>query len=98
MDQLTPATIGIAARLGATGQKTVSAHRGIVAAFPGGRVQLAPAHIEDLSDRIGIRLTARTVGTSDRGAVGQVVRHGPSRGAIAVTRPGPEANPQAFAI
>jgi hypothetical protein len=98
MDELTPATIGVASRLRAAGEKAVGAHRGIVTASPGGRVELTPTHIEDFADRVSIRLTARTVGTGDRGAVGQVVRHGPSRGAIAVTWPGPEWNPQAFAI
>jgi hypothetical protein len=98
MDQLTPTTIRVTSGLGAAGEKAVGVHRGIITATPGRRMKFAPAHIEDLADRVGIRLTARTVHTGDRGAVGQVVRHGPSRGAIAVTRPGPRWNPQAFAI
>ena len=74
------------------------AHRRVLGAVARGDVRLAPAHVEDLADRVGMGLTAWAVRTGKRGAVGQMIRHGPSRDAIADTRLGPATNPLAFAI
>src|SRR5712691_11216492 len=77
MHQLTPASIVVAARLRATREKRLRPHRAVVGAVPRGRVRRAPADVEDLTARIGVWLTIRTVGTSDSGGVRQEVRHRP---------------------
>jgi hypothetical protein len=73
--QLAPASIVLAAGLGAAGQKRLCAHRGIIGTVPRGRMRRAPADVEDLTARIGVGLAIGAVGTSDRGAVGQEIRH-----------------------
>jgi hypothetical protein len=98
VDQLAPAAIDLTARLRAAGEEAVGVHGRILGTIALRSVQLAPAHVKNLSNRVSIRLTPRAVCTRDGETVGQMVRHGSSRGAIAVTRLGPETNPLAFAI
>jgi hypothetical protein len=98
VDQLAPAAIGVAPGFSAAGQEAIRIHSGVFSTFSGRSVQFAPAHVENLADGVGIGLTAGTIRTRNRGTVGQMIRHGPSREAIAVTRLGPATTPQAFAI
>lgn len=84
--QFAPASIVLAAGLGAAGQKRLCAHRGIIGTVPGGRVRRAPADVEDLTARIGAGLAIGAVGTSDRGGVGQEIRHRSiARSAVAIS-------------
>jgi len=98
VNQLAPAAIDFTARFRAAGEEAVRVHGRILGTIALRSVQLAPAHVKNLSDRVSIGLTARAICTGDGETVGQMIRHGPSRGAIAVTRLGPETNPLAFAI
>lgn len=98
VNQLAPAAIDFTARFRAAGEEAVCVDGRILGTIALRSVQLAPAHVKNLLDRVSIGLTARAVRTGDGETVGQMIRHGPSRGAIAVTRLGPETNPLAFAI
>ena len=98
VNQLAPPPIHLATRLRAAGEEPVGVHGRILGTIALRSVQLTPADVKNLADRVSIGLTAGAVGAGDGQAVGQMIRHGPSRGAIAVARLGPVTNPLAYAI
>src|SRR5262245_15259222 len=98
VNQLAPAAVHLASRLGASGEESLGVHRGVLGAVARRGVQLAPADVEHLEDRVGMRFTAWAVGAGKGRTLGQMIRHGPSRGAIAVARIGSNTNALAFAI
>ena len=69
MQQLAPASIVIATRLGASREKRFRTNRRVLGAVPRGRVRRAPANVEDLTAGIGVGLAVGAVGTSDSGGV-----------------------------
>jgi hypothetical protein len=86
MHQLAPASIVVAARLGASRQKGLGSHRAVVGAVPRGRVRRAPTDVEDLTARIGVGLAVGAIGTSDSGGVRQEVRHrSTARNSVAIS-------------
>jgi len=87
MHQLTPTSVVVAARLGAARKESLCPHRSVVGAVPRGRMRRAVADVEDLTARIGVRLTVWAVGTSDSGGVRKEVRHqSVARIAVAIIR------------
>src|SRR5207245_4816342 len=75
VEYVAPAPVVVAARLGAPRQVRGRGHHFVVGAVTRRRVGFAPAHVENLLARVGIRLTTGTVGAGDTRSVREVVRH-----------------------
>jgi hypothetical protein len=75
MDHLAPAAVVFAPRLHAAVGRALLRQEAVVETVSIWRMRLAPAHIENLAQDIGVRLTARAVGAGDGGLLGEEVRH-----------------------
>jgi hypothetical protein len=75
MDHLAPAPVVFTTGFHAAVRRALLRQEVIVEAIPTGRVRLAPAHIENLAQHVGVRLTTRAVGAGDGGLLGEEVRH-----------------------
>src|SRR5215475_7403842 len=103
MEEIAPASIAVTARLGASGDHDGGGHGGVVAALARGDVGITPVHIEDLAERVCLRLTPGTVQPRQTRGIGPKLCHwslargsGPSAGMIARARG--SGNPLASAI
>jgi hypothetical protein len=75
MEQLAPAAVHLAAGLGAAREIGVRDEGQVVRAVAGRRVRIAPPHVEDLADRIGVGLAARAVRARDHRTISEVIHH-----------------------
>jgi hypothetical protein len=75
MQRLAPAAVIFAAGLGADDCRFRRDQQVVVGAVAGGGVRLAPAHLEDLEENVGMGLTTGTVDAGDGGLLGYEVRH-----------------------
>jgi len=75
VQDLAPAPVVVAARLGASREVRGGGHHLVVGAIADRRVGFAPAHVENLLAGVGIGLTTGTVGAGDTGGVRKVIRH-----------------------
>jgi len=77
MDQLAPRAVAVATGLGASRERAVAGHEGVVEAAAPGQMDVAPGDVQNLANDIGERLTSGTVRTGDRGLLRREVRHDP---------------------
>jgi len=75
MDQLTPAPVVLAARLGAPVADPPRRGEQVIETAARGKMRIAPVHVEDLLQGVGERLTSRAVHASNGGLLGGEVRH-----------------------
>jgi len=75
VDDVAPAPVVVAARLGTPRQVRGRGYHLVVGAVTRRRVGFAPAHVEDFLAWIGIGLTTRTIGAGDTWSVWKVIRH-----------------------
>src|SRR5262249_35267927 len=73
--EVAPAPIVVAARLGASREVRGGGHHLVVGAIAGRRVGFTPAHVENLLAGVSIGLTIGTISADDTGSVRKVIRH-----------------------
>ena len=75
MEQLTPAAIAFAPCLGAARDDDRRGDGSVVRALARGHVRVAPVHVEDLYEGVGVGFTPGTVQPREDGGVGAKVAH-----------------------
>jgi len=75
VQEVAPAPVVVAARLGAAREVRGGGYYLVVGAIAGRRVGFAPAYVENLLAGVGIGLTTGTVGAGNTGGVRKVIRH-----------------------